>query len=253
MPGRHDTISLIYPKHQDLMTSLIMANKIISKIKRTSPLKEQVCESLRQAVLQGFFGIGDHITEEKVAEFLGVSRTPVREALSTLAHEGILRPRERQGYDLFIPTAEKMEQTYQVRELLEPLAIESVVRLTNSKHLEILKSNIGTEDIANKEEYPREFSIQNLNFRLTLYEKCSNIYMQEILTKFDHYSFYLTLWTIRANRTCRKDIVANQRHIFKALKEHDIVKAKQGVLDYINMGRKYITKLSITETIHRDS
>ena len=108
-----------------------MVKKKIKKIQRELSLKNQVSESLRHAILQGQFNIGNRVTEEEAAQYLGVSRTPVREALSALANDGILQERDREGYDPNIPSAEQMEDTYQILEHLEPFAMELVVRLTD--------------------------------------------------------------------------------------------------------------------------
>ncbi len=217
----------------------VKSNKII----RAPSLKEQVCENLRRAVFEGVFPMGDHLTEEKVAEYLGVSRTPVREALNTLAFEGILSPREKRGYDLFTPTAKQMEETFRVRELLEPDAIASVVKNTDAKHIQSLREIVEAEVTAEGESNPREFSIQNLNFRQTLYEKCGNIYIQEILAKFDHFSFYVVLWSIRARSELREFNITNQQDIIQALEKRDVDLARAGVMAYLMKGRANVSGL----------
>lgn len=219
-----------------------MAKKKIRTIKRNPSLANQVSESLRHAVLEGHFNIGDRITEEETAQYLGVSRTPVREALSALANDGILQERGRGGYDLNIPSAEQMENTYEIRAHLEPFAMELVVHLTDAKHQRKLKSIIDAGVKANREDNRRNVAIQNLEFRQTLYENCQNDFLREILTKFNNYSFYLVLWTLKSNEA-RNDVIANQKEILRALEHRDVDQARAAVQHYIKLGRKHVTHI----------
>lgn len=213
------------------------------KVKRFPSLREQVCENLRRAVLEGAFSMGEQITEEKVAEYLGVSRTPVREALNTLAHEGILSPRDKRGYDLFTPTSKNMKETFVVRELIEPAAIQRVVKNATPLLPERLQEIVNKETQADRDDNIREFAIQNLEFRLTLYESCDNLYIQEILSKFDHCSFYMVLWSVRQRGDLRQFIINNQQDIIEALQRGDAQAATSAVMAYLEKGRANINEL----------
>lgn len=90
-----------------------------SPVQRPVPLRESVYEALLDLIVRRRLPPGQHLVETELAEWLGVSRQPVREALQRLSNEGWvdLRP----GYGAFVhePTESEAEQLLAVRALLE--------------------------------------------------------------------------------------------------------------------------------------
>ena len=78
---------------------------------------------LRNMIVDGRLAEGERINEVHLARELGVSRTPLREALGRLAHEGALRAVPRIGYFVRPLTLEELEQIYPIRPLLDPEAL----------------------------------------------------------------------------------------------------------------------------------
>jgi len=83
---------------------------------------ETVVIELRNMVMRGEMPPGFHVQEVPLAERLGVSRTPVREALTTLAKEGLLEPGPKRGYKIRTFTIEEIVAAYEVRATLEGMA-----------------------------------------------------------------------------------------------------------------------------------
>ncbi|POB10081.1 GntR family transcriptional regulator [Sulfobacillus sp. hq2] len=85
-------------------------------------LAEEVLERLKQAILDGDLRPGQRLIEHTLANELGVSRTPVREALKHLAAEGLVTVDGRRGLVVSRLSLEVIEEAYMVREVLEGLA-----------------------------------------------------------------------------------------------------------------------------------
>lgn len=85
-------------------------------------LAQNVTESLRNGILHGQLGPGSRLEEIPLAEKLGVSRTPVRAALATLASEGLLDHQPKRGYMVRSFDLEAIGAAYEVRSVLEGLA-----------------------------------------------------------------------------------------------------------------------------------
>jgi GntR family transcriptional regulator of vanillate catabolism len=83
---------------------------------------EEVVIELRNKILRGDFPAGFHLQEIPLANALGVSRTPIREALTTLAHEGLLAPGPKRGFKIRTFTLDEVIDAYEVRANLEGLA-----------------------------------------------------------------------------------------------------------------------------------
>lgn len=82
-------------------------------------LRVQVREALEDLIVFGHFSPGEHLTEEALAEHLGVSRQPVREALQTMAGAGFVDLKPGRGAFVHRPTVEEVHDVFHVRGLLE--------------------------------------------------------------------------------------------------------------------------------------
>lgn len=95
----------------------------------------RVAAYLREAILGGELKPGDRIRQEEVAERLGASRLPVREALRMLEAEGLTEHEAHKGARVPKLTPHEVDVIYRMRERLEPLAlVESLPQLTTDHH-----------------------------------------------------------------------------------------------------------------------
>lgn len=85
-------------------------------------LAELACDEIRRAIREGRIPTGAHLTEVDIASWLGMSRTPVREAMRRLQSEGLLLNQPFRGALVMRLDVEDMRQMFAVRELLEPAA-----------------------------------------------------------------------------------------------------------------------------------
>jgi len=94
----------------------------------TVPVREKTYEFLKERVLSGRFKPGERLTEEYLAAELGVSRTPIREALHKLELEGLVRPLETRGFCVSQDTKEEIEEIFEIRTILEGYALRYVCK-----------------------------------------------------------------------------------------------------------------------------
>jgi DNA-binding GntR family transcriptional regulator len=101
----------------------------LKPLQRPLALGDQVYQTLRAHLRDGTIVTGQPLQEVQLAEKLGVSRTPVREALTRLASEGLLAS---DGRSFVVPslTLNDVEDIYEVRFLIEPAALRRVAELT---------------------------------------------------------------------------------------------------------------------------
>jgi DNA-binding GntR family transcriptional regulator len=94
-------------------------------------LVEYASERLRESILAGELPPGKRVLLDSIAHELGISPIPLREALRTLATEGLVVPLPHRGYTVAKLTVPDLQETYRLRLLLEPLAVKlAVPRLT---------------------------------------------------------------------------------------------------------------------------
>ncbi|MFI6903248.1 GntR family transcriptional regulator [Nonomuraea sp. NPDC050394] len=95
------------------------AGQTAAKIPRPATLRESVIEAIQELIVSGQLKPGQHLVESELAELLGVSRQPVREALQQLSGEGWVDLFPGQGAFVHVPTLEEADQLLAVRTLLE--------------------------------------------------------------------------------------------------------------------------------------
>lgn len=99
---------------------------------------DKAYEYIKSAILSGKFPPGERLAEERLAAQTGVSRTPVRSALSRLASEGLIKPMEKRGYCFARDSLEEMEEVFDLRAVLEGYALGLIVPLVNDLVIEKL-------------------------------------------------------------------------------------------------------------------
>lgn len=92
------------------------------KLDSYQPLREVVCESLREAIRNGVLKPGERIMEIQLAEELGVSRTPVREAIRKLELEGYVAMMPRRGTYVANMSIRDINEIFEIRTALESLS-----------------------------------------------------------------------------------------------------------------------------------
>lgn len=91
------------------------------------PLRERVLDALREAIITGELKPGQPLVEMELASQLGVSRAPLREALQTLAREGLVETAAYRGSVVRVLTRTDIEELYSLRSVLETFAVTRLI------------------------------------------------------------------------------------------------------------------------------
>lgn len=105
------------------------------------PLRDVVFNTLRQEILMGKLKPGERLREIQLADKMGVSRTPVREAIRMLELEGLVKMVPRRGAEVANITESDLQDAFEVRNALEKLAIELACERMTSEQIDRLKAN----------------------------------------------------------------------------------------------------------------
>ena len=103
------------------------------------PLRDVVFNTLRQAILRGELKPGERLMEIQLANKLGVSRTPIREAIRKLELEGLVLMIPRKGAEVAEITEKSLRDVLEVRRALEELAVQLVCEKITQEQIEELK------------------------------------------------------------------------------------------------------------------
>jgi DNA-binding GntR family transcriptional regulator len=108
-------------------------------------LSETVTERIRVAIIKGELKPGEKLAEPVLASRLGVSRSPVREALVRLESEGLVEKENNHGFYVWEPTQKDVDEILSVRVMVETFAAEMILDRLTDEHLEHLESIYETQ------------------------------------------------------------------------------------------------------------
>mgnify|MGYP002853607190 FL=1 len=114
--------------------------KLSLKLDEYLPLREVVFNALRQAIIEGEFQPGERLMEVTLANKLGVSRTPVREAIRMLELEGLVVMVPRKGAEVAKITVKDLKDALEVRMAMEALSVRLACERIDEKGKEELKA-----------------------------------------------------------------------------------------------------------------
>ena len=152
--------------------------------KRQPTLSEQAYNQIKDAICQGSVAPGDILSENQIAQQLGMSRTPVREALRALASEGFVEIRNGIGAYVKPLSSKDMEDLYEVRCLLEMQAIKtSIYRISNDEIDDLTRRFQAIYDACEQGDSPAQGEFSELDWELhsLLVDRCTNNYIKEIV------------------------------------------------------------------------
>jgi DNA-binding GntR family transcriptional regulator len=129
------------------------AGALIQPIDETPPLRHRIHEQLERLIISGALAPGTRLVESDLAQTLGVSRGPIREALQLLQRDGFVDLRARQGAFVHLPTLKEIEDFFDIRRALEMesarLAARRISQDGAEKLLSVISSGLALLDGGN--------------------------------------------------------------------------------------------------------
>jgi DNA-binding GntR family transcriptional regulator len=152
-----------------------MDPNVIPPLLKIATRSDLVVDALRDAILSGRLNPGDVLVERQLAESLGVSKTPVREALIALSARGLVAPNRNHGATVRRLLPIDVQKVYQVRILLEPWAFGETARRQSTEHIEQAREALKEATrYLDAPDAPPELIATNRRFHRMLYSGCGN-------------------------------------------------------------------------------
>jgi DNA-binding GntR family transcriptional regulator len=125
-------------------------------------------ELIREAIIDGRLEPGQRLKEEELARELGISRTPIREALLMLQAEGLVDAIPNRGAMVRVHTPEDLDDLYQLRALLEGYAARRAATRITDEEVEVLRASCDRFDGLDADKALRELVRENMFFHSTI-------------------------------------------------------------------------------------
>ena len=179
------------------------------------PLREVVFNTLRQAILKGELKPGERLMEIALAEKLGVSRTPIREAMRKLELEGLVVMIPRRGAQVANITEKDLNDVLEVRITLENMAIE--------------KACANMTDLVKMAE-------ADVNFHEAIYRAADNKRLMQVLNNLREQIYRYRVEYLKEDEA-RNRLVEEHEEITQAIRERDVKKAQELSFEHLENQR----------------
>ena len=223
-----------------------MADKLEIRMDEYLPLRDVVFNTLRQAILKGELKPGERLMEIQLANKLGVSRTPVREAIRKLELEGLVLMIPRKGAEVAEITRQDMEDVLEVRTALEELAVKDACdHITDAQLSELKKASNEFKKALLEGKDLVTCADADMHFHDVILSATNNRRLIQMLNNLSEQMYRYRMEYLKDERT-HKTLIEEHDSIRRALKKHDKVKAGAAIRVHIDNQKRSILE-SLTE------
>ncbi len=204
-------------------------------------LRGRVFNKLREDILAGVHRENDELKENSIANELGVSRTPVREALRQLELEGLVTMIPNKGAYVTGITSKDMHDIYVIRSYLEGLCAKWACEHITQAQIEELEEVLYLSDFHAKKNHNEQMVELDNKFHELIYQASGSKILYHVLSDFHHYVERIRKITLAMPSRASQ---ASQEHsaILDAIRERDGKLAEQLACDHIISSIKNISE-----------
>ncbi|MFI9274071.1 GntR family transcriptional regulator [Kitasatospora sp. NPDC052896] len=185
---------------------------------------------LREAIIRGDLAPGAQIRQGAAAEQLGLSVIPVREALKTLASEGIVSYQPQRGYAVTELRPESVDDIFRLRELLETEAEARAASRVRPEDLAAMRQAVEAQRKAADESDAHTAILANKAFHFALLDRCDNEWLLRFVRQLwealePHRALAYRRAAVRGDRSRAEEILREHEAILAVLEAGDTAEA----------------------------
>ena len=211
------------------------------KRKKKMLLREQVYAGIKNAIISGEFEPGRRLIEERLAEDMKTSRTPVREAIQKLEKEGLIHRLLRGGFAVKGVSEEEVEEVFGLRAVLEGYAAYLATARIQEDELDALEEIIKMQEAGLEAMDVEEFIRLDSEFHDSLYKAARNSRLYTLLNDLRDYMYRYRVILLRYGR---KAVLAVQDHkeMLASMKARNGRQVEKLVKKHMTRGKNLIKK-----------
>ena len=205
-------------------------------------LGSRVYRTIRDDILEGKYHSGDELKEKNIGDELGVSRTPVREALRQLELEGLVSIVPNKGAFVIGVSLQDIQDIYEIRALLEGLCAKwAAINISDEQITEMDENLVLSEFHESKGNYEQLVSLDN-RFHEIMYEASGSKELKRVLKDYHEYVLRVRKNSLGAAGRA-KNSTAEHRKIAEAIKAHDSLRAEDCARTHIKSTKENMDKM----------
>ena len=219
-----------------------MSDKLKVNMNEYLPLRDVVFNTLRQAIITGEFAPGERLMEIALANRLGVSRTPVREAIRKLELEGLVVMIPRKGAEVARITEKDLRDVLEVRCSLEELAAELAAERMDDEGKAKLDAALQEFEAAIESEDNAAIADSDMEFHDIIFDATGNPRLIQIIGNLREQFYRYRLEYVKDART-HSIIISEHNDIIKQIRDKNVPVAKTVIHQHISNQEKGISRL----------
>jgi DNA-binding GntR family transcriptional regulator len=195
------------------------------RLDRPKSLTDLAVERIRANIVEGTLGLGEQISEAVLALQLGISKTPVREALLRLRADGLVDIHPQRGTYVFRVTADDVVQICRFREILEAAALAEALAADRKGLIAALEENLRAMKEAHRAANARALPELDAEFHGIIMQRSSNAYLRDAYRLIEH-KIHALRWRLPENTEQIEHCQANHAIIVKQIREGKLGQAQ---------------------------
>lgn len=204
-------------------------------------LSEQAFHILKEEIATGKLKVGDPLPEEKISAKLGISRTPLRDALVKLENEGLIRTRNGKPAVVSGFSKEDSLNHLDMRRILEIENLERIIHKMDKETLKKLNENISRQDQAVKNGHHQLYLELDSEFHILLTETNDNRLFHEMIERLSTGVDRAFLTLSNTIEVSLEDSFIEHKEILDALSVKDLSLAKEALLRHLaNIEKRFL-------------
>ena len=203
------------------------------------PLRDVVFHTLRRGIMQGDLKPGERLMEIKLANRLGVSRTPIREAIRMLELEGLVVMIPRKGAQVAEITEKDLKDVLEVRMGLEDLAVKFACQRITDEQLDSLALASRKFEEAVRKEDLTELAQADVDFHELIYQATGNERLVQLLNNIREQMYRYRVEYLK-DEEIRGSLVQEHDALLEKLRQRNLQGARQVTQCHIERQQAYI-------------
>lgn len=209
------------------------------KLDTYKPLREIVFESLREAIIKGELEPGKRLMEIQLAQKMGVSRTPIREAIRQLELEGLVIMEPRRGAYVAGLSMEDVTNVLEIRGALEGLAASLAAQRATKEEVEELSHIVERFSAYAKESNIQGLIEQDVAFHDIIYKSTGNERLLQLISSLrEQVQRFRVAYISQFDNA--SDLLKEHQQILQAIQDKDGEKARKIAEDHIKNAENYM-------------
>ncbi len=197
-----------------------MTDKLKLNMNAYLPLRDVVFNTLREAILKGELKPGERLMELQLAAKLGVSRTPIREAIRMLELEGLAVTIPRKGAEVARMTEKDMEDVLQIRRALDELAVKLACDKLTEQQLRVLKGAAKKFEESTLTKDVKQVAQADVAFHDVIYKAADNPKLMNLLNNLREQMYRYRVEYLKDESTYPA-LIAEHQEIYEGLVRKD--------------------------------